>query len=252
MRRLALWLFITLTITACGKKGPLIYPDMLVPAAPANVSALQSGSNIRLSFTLPTKDRASRPLTDLAGVKIFKRDLLAGQDPVCSACISDFSLFKKWFADIPMPEVQRSGNRIVLVDGNVSVGRRYTYKINAFTRDDIDGATSTQVTTDMVVPPLPPVLRAGSQPTEINLEFTGLPLEGTFVGYSLYRTVKGEPFSQLPHILTLIKENSFTDMGLERGTTYTYAARTVVQLASGARVESGLSEGVEARLKDDE
>jgi predicted small lipoprotein YifL len=251
MRTHACLLFILLTLSACGKKGPLIYPDMLVPAAPSDVSAQQSGNNVRLAFTLPTKDRAGRPHTDVAGVKIVKRDSLSGQDPGCTACTSDFTQFKKWFTDIP-GDVQTFGKRVVLLDGAVLGGRSYTYKVTAFTKDDLDGAVSVPVTANVVQPPLPPVLRAVSQPTEVTLEFTGLPLEGTFMGYSLYRAVKGEQFSYLPHVGSLLKENHFTDMGLERGVVYLYAARTVVKLSSGALVESGLSNEIEGKLKDDE
>ena len=251
MHTRALLLLLILILPACGKKGPLIYPDMLVPAAPADVSAQQSGKNIRLAFTLPSRDRAGQPLQDVAGVTIVKRDSLSGQDPGCTSCTSDFTRFKKWFADIP-GEAHVSGKHVVLLDGAVMIGRSYTYKITAFTRDDLDGAVSVPVTANVVQPPQPPVLRAVSHPTEVTLEFVGLPLEGTFVGYSLYRTVKGEPFSYLPHVGSLLKENRFTDMGLDRGTAYMYAARTVVRLTSGALVESGLSDGVEGKLKDDE
>jgi predicted small lipoprotein YifL len=251
MRRHACLLFVLLTLTACGKKGPLIYPDMLVPAAPSDVSARQSGNNVRLTFTLPSKDRAGQPHPDVAGVKIVKRDSLTGQDPGCTACTSDFALFKKWFADIP-GEAQVSGKRVVLLDGAVMSGRSYTYKISAFTKDDLDGAVATPVTANVVQPPLPPVLRAVSQPTEVMLELAGLPLEGTFVGYSLYRAVKGDPFSYLPYVGSLLKENRFADMALERGVTYVYAARTVIRLSSGTLVESGLSNEVEGKLKDDE
>jgi len=46
--------------------------------------------------------------------------------------------------------------------------------------------------------------------------------------------------------------NRFTDVGLERGTSYRYVVRTVARLPSGGRVEGGLSNEVEGRLKDDE
>lgn len=251
MRTLIVLLLTSLAITGCGKKGPLIYPDMLVPAPPADVSSQQSGSSIRLAFTLPTKDRAGQPLHDIAGVRILKRDLQTGQDPGCKACTTDFTLFKKWYADVP-GDAQRFGNRVLMLDGGVSSGRSYTYTFTAFTKDNIDGAVSLPVTTNAVQPPYPPVLAAVSQPTEIHIVFSGMPLEGTFVGYSLYRTVKGEPFPYLPYLATPLTVNHYSDMGLDRGTTYLYAARTVVKLPSGILVESGLSNEVEVRLNDDE
>jgi len=35
MRTIIGMLLVALVVTACGKKGPLVYPEMLVPAAPA-------------------------------------------------------------------------------------------------------------------------------------------------------------------------------------------------------------------------
>jgi predicted small lipoprotein YifL len=251
MRTLACLLFAALILTGCGKKGPLIYPDMLVPAAPADVTAQQSGGNVRLAFTLPTKDRSGRPHTDIAGVKILKRDSLPGLKQVCTACTSDFTLFKKWFIDVP-DGTQRAGNRVVLLDGAVQAGRSYTYTFTAFAKDEIDGAVSSQITVDVVQPPLPPVLTALSHPTEISLQFDSSPLEGAFVGYSLYRTVKGESFTYMPYVSSPLAVSRYTDMGLDRGTAYLYAARTVVRLPSGALVESVLSNEVEGKLRDDE
>lgn len=251
MRTLAGLLFTALLLSGCGKKGPLIYPDMLVPAAPSDVTAQQSGNSIRLAFTLPAKERSGRPLSAVAGARIFKRDLLSGQDPGCAACTSDFSLFKKLYLDVP-DGIQQTGNRVVLLDGAVLTGRSYSYTVSVFSKDGLDGASSPPVTTDMVQPPLPPVVRAKSQPTEVNLEFDGLPLEGRLVGYSLYRTVKGEPFGLLAYTSSPVTAQRYTDVGLDRGVTYLYAAKSVVLLSSGAIVESGLSNQVEATLKEDE
>ena len=251
MRIYAGLFFVTLILSACGKKGPLVYPDMLVPAAPAAVSAQQSGNNIRLTFGIPVKDRSGRPRSDVAGIKIYKRDLMAGQDKGCTSCTADFNLFRTWFLDVP-GESQRFGDRVVILDGGVQSGRSYTYSFSAFAHDGTEGIRSAPVTTDVVLPPLAPVLRAVSLPTEVTLEFVGLPLAGEFAGYSLYRAVKGQPFPYRPYISSLLKENRFTDMGLERGTTYMYAARIVVRLSTGVLVESGLSGEVEGKLQDDE
>ena len=109
MRTLACLLFVALAVTACGKKGPLLYPDMLVPAAPSDVSAQQSGNSMKLSFVLPSKDLAGRNFAGLSGVTIVKRDEAAGQIPGCSSCTTDFSLFRKLNLDPLPPGIQRYG-----------------------------------------------------------------------------------------------------------------------------------------------
>lgn len=253
MRSPACLLFIALAVTACGKKGPLLYPDMLVPAAPSDVSVQQSGSSMKLSFVLPSKDQAGRNFSDLSGVKIIRKDEAAGQIPGCSSCTTDFSPFRKLNLDLLPPDTRRYGSLLVLIDADVHTGRAYSYRVAAVTKDNQEGALSAPVAAVMTLPPLPPVLQVISQPTEIQLEFSGLPpVEGVIAGYNVYRVLKGEAFPFQPLNRELLSSNRFTDVGLERGTSYSYGVRTVVRLPSGGRVESGLSNVVEGRLKDDE
>lgn len=253
MRKLTCLLFVAIALNGCGKKGPLIYPDMLVPAAPSAVSAQQSGNSIKLSFVLPSRDLAGRNFAGLAGVTILKRDEPAGQSPGCSACTTDFSLFRKLNLDPLSPDTRRYGNLLVLLDGDVQTGRTYSYRVSAVASDNQEGALSAPVSADVVAAPLPPVLQSISQPTEIQLEFVGLPSgEGVLAGYNVYRTLKGEAFPLVPLNREPLAGTRFTDVGLERGTSYVYGVRTVVRLPSGGRVESGLSNEAEGRLKDDE
>ena len=254
MRTIVALILVALVGTACGKKGPLVYPEMLVPSAPSNVTAQQSGDSMKLSFVLPSKDRAGRNLSSpVAGVTILKRDAIAGQLYGCSACMDDFFVFRKLNLDILPTGTQRNGNLISLLDGDMRPGRNYSYIVSAVTREGVAGASSTPITSGIVRPPLPPVLQVISQPSEINLEFIGLSsIEGAFAGFNVYRMVKGETFSYWPLNREPLTANHFSDVGLERGTTYVYAVRAVTRLASGSFVESGLSNEVEGKLKDDE
>jgi predicted small lipoprotein YifL len=253
MRKLVCLFSVVITLTACGKKGPLIYPDMLVPAAPSDVSAQQSGNSIKLSFVLPSKDLAGRKYAGLTGVTILRRDEPAGQIPGCSACMTDFTLFRKLNLDLLPPETQRYGSRVVLLDGDVQSGRTYTYRVSAVTRENQEGALSSPAATVVVSPPLPPVVQVISQPTEIQLEIKGMSLRGGGIaGYNINRSLKGEAVPLQPLNRELLTGNQFVDTGLDRRTTYVYHVRTVVRLQTGGSVESSLSNEVEGRLKDDE
>ena len=253
MRTFAVVMFVALVVTACGKTGPLVYPEMLVPAAPSNVAVQQSGSSIKLSFVLPSKDRAGRNISNLAGITILKRDTMAGQPLGCSACTDDFYLFRKLNLDLLPTDAQRNGSLVLLLDGDVQQGRSYSYIVSAFTSDEEAGAASPPIATAMVQPPSPPVLRSISHPTEIDLEFVGLPLtEGSFAGYNLYRSTKGGVFSFWPLNGAPLKAHHFSDEGMEREITYVYVARTVVRLSTGTLVESAPSNEVQGKLKDDE
>lgn len=255
MRTLVVLMFFAVVVSGCGKKGRLIYPEMLVPSAPSNIVAQQFGDSIKLSFVLPSRDRAGRSLAPLTGVTILKRDEPVVQMPGCSACIADYILFRKLNLDLLSPGVQRYGNQLILLDGDVQAGRVYSYRITVIDKEGQEGTFSTPVTTEMVTMMSPPLLQAISQPTEIQLEVVGLPpRDGVIIGYNLYRSSqRGEgAISLVPMNLEPVTGNHYVDMGLERGTTYIYGARTVMMLPSGNRVESSLSNEVEGKLKDDE
>lgn len=252
--RIAMLGGMTLAITACGKKGALVYPDMLVPAAPAAFSAMQSGSGVKIQFVLPDSDRAGNRLNNLAGMKISKRISDASSEQTCRSCMEDYRLFRKLYLDLPPDGAERSGNRLALLDGDVNEGKYYSYVAVPFTKEGVDGASSPQVTVQIVQAVLPPILHAESHPTEIMLSFVSLPpFDGVLVGYNLYRTSQKNGFSHMPvNKAPLVGKEYVDSSGLARGTSYRYMVRAVVRLPSGALVESVVSNEVEGMLKDDE
>jgi len=254
--RIVAWLLLALTLglAACGKRGPLIYPDMLAPAQPTAVSVHQAGQIMKLSFVLPRKDRAGRGLDNLAGVMIHRRVSTSGQAPGCNACTADFSLFRKLFTDAPLADstVQRYGDRLLLLDSDVRTGDDYTYMVTPFTKDALEGQASAPVTASMVQPPPAPALKAQSEPTEIHLTFDAPPpRQGKLVGFNLYRAVQGESLPFVPLNREPLAGMSFVDIGLARNTGYVYAARSVVMMPNGELVESGASGEVAAQLSNE-
>jgi len=253
LERAALVVGMSLLATACGRKGPLIYPDMLVPAAPAAVTAQQSGSAVKLRFAIPDKDRAGRPVKGVAGVKISRRTAEADQRDVCRNCTADYRPFLTLYLDHMPVTTQRFGNRVVLIDSDVTAGYSYSYSIVPFTADGVDGASS-PIADVRVTAPLPaPVLKSESYPTEVRLHFSPQPQAfGRLLGFNLYRrpveTVRSyEPLNREP-----LTGNEYIDSGLERGVRYRYSARALMVLESGDVAESAESQEVEGMLKDDE
>jgi len=253
MLRLCLVVVMALLMSACGKKGRLIYPDLLVPESPSSVTLRQTGPGMKLSFLLPQKDRAGQPLVDLAGVRILKREALPGQPQECSACMDEFRLFKTLYVDVRESSVQRYGTMMIVMDGAVTIGRTYSYQVVPFTKAAVDGQGAPQLTATMVEPPPHPVLRVIPSPTDIRLEFDATPsAKGTLVGYNLYRAVKGETLPFLPLNSAPLQEAHYTDSGLVRHLTYSYAVRMVVRMPAGEMVESSLSNLADGALLNDE
>jgi predicted small lipoprotein YifL len=243
---------VLLSASGCGKKGPLLYPDMLVPAAVSSLTASQSGANVKIAFQLPDKDLAGRQLRDLAGATVFKRVESSLQQPDCPACTDDFRLFRKVYLDLP-ETTQIYGNKVVLLDGETRINTAYSYYVVPFQRDNTAGANSAPVRVRVTPPPLPPVLQVLSAITEIKLEFVApAPEEGSFVGYNVYRSAKNEPMPYLPLNNEPLKDTVYVDSGLERKVTYRYVVRAVVRMPWGGIAESGASNEAEGALKEEE
>lgn len=238
---------------ACGKKGALIYPDMLVPAAPAAVTAQQSGASVKLQFVVADKDRGGRPLHGISGVKISRRAIEVGQKNVCTSCLADYRLFQILYIDHLPANTQRFGNRLILVDDNVSAGNRYSYLVVPFTSDSVDGISSSAAEVHVITPLPAPDLKIQPFPTEVKLQFSSQPLiSGALLGYNLYRWSAVTARLYVPLNREPVKGNEYVDSNLERGVKYRYSVRELIQLASGDIVESAESNEVEGMLKDDE
>ena len=243
----------SLLATSCGRKGALIYPDMLVPAAPASVTAQQSGSAVKLRFILPDKDRAGRPVQGVAGVKISRRVTEADRKDACRSCMTDYLPFRTLYLDHLPTDTQRSGSRLILLDSDVRAGNIYSYSIVPFTVERLDGAASIVADVRVGAPFAAPSLELTAFPTEVKLHFSRQSLlAGQFTGYNIYRSAvaTGRPYQPLNKEPLNVSE--YTDSALERGVSYRYWARAVIRQVSGEVVESMESEEVQGRLKDDE
>lgn len=253
MRNLFLSLILTLALSACGKKGPLHYPDMLLPGAPGAVTVSQSGSAVKLQFVLPDKDRGGRKLTGLAGVKISKRQSDLPREQLCNACLADYILFRTLDLGLLPAEVQRFSSRIVILDSDVATGKTYSYSLVPFGADGLDGSASNPVTISPVTTTPAPLIKAESFPTEIRISFASLPPPvGRFVGYNIYRRTQQDIASYLPLNREPLSGTEYIDSGLARNTPYRYTVRSVVRLENGDVIESLLSNEVAGMLKDDE
>lgn len=240
-------------LTACGKKGVLYYPDMLLPAAPASNSVSQFGSAVKIQFVLPNKDLTGHKLVDLAGVKINKRESDSQEEQICKSCMTGYQLFRRLYLDLLSDDAQRYGDRIVVLDGNVTAGKTYSYNVVPFTKDDADGAASSHMSVRFVQPVPPPTINVESFPTEIRISFAGQQTDAKgFAGYNIYRVTQQNVPSYLPINRAPLTGKDYIDSGLDRNRIYRYTARTVIRLESGGIIESSVSNVVDGMLKNDE
>lgn len=251
--RSALVVGMSFMATACGKKGPLIYPDMLIAAAPSAVTVQQSGSAVKLQFSLPDKNRAGRTIHGVAGVKISRRSAESDKKDVCRSCAADYRYLQTLYLEQLPTNTQRFGNHLITIDSGVVAGNTYSYNVCPFTVDGVDGLLTT--TPDVrVTTPLPaPSLKIESLPTEIKLQISPHPnTSSNTIGYNVYRLSGENVRSYQPLNKEPLKNSDYADTVLERGIQYRYLVRALVRQLSGDVIESAESNEVEGMLKDDE
>lgn len=238
-------------LPGCGKKGPLVYPDLLVPEAPKSVEVQQSENLLLLSFGLPAKDMSGRKLKESVKIRIQRRELGLSEQGECGTCPTDYLSFSIVDPEFPGSAV-RSGERISLFDPDVRIGKRYQYRLVAVDRDGAIGAAAESVRTAVAVPPPAPELQArslhgGYVLLEIRSE---LPPDMKLEGYNIYRASGDEPFAFQP-IATLKTGDRYEDNSVQRGVRYRYAARVIARRGDKVISSSAMSRQVELSLSDD-
>lgn len=234
-------------MSGCGKKGPLLYPDMLVAQPPQQLKVEQSGSRLRLTFDLPEKDLSGRKLEDLEAVLVGRR---VYQELDCISCQDQYQNLQKIDPVLPAP-AQRHGNRIVLIDADVRAGERYQYRLQTVQKGGITGNATVTAVTALLSPPAAPGLKASvAFGGFVVLDITGMLSQGTsLVGYTVYRA---EGDGVLVPITSLASDvTHYEDQSIQRNHTYRYAVSTVVKRSDGVVAESELSAPVTLTVADD-
>jgi len=251
MKRLACSLLLFgLVLAGCGKKGPLISPELLAPAAPT-IAVSQFDRLIRIRVPLPQRDLSGRSLQDLAGIELYRKTSPLGATSECIACEADYMLVRTLHTALQEQPAELYGGVALFEDRDVRAGREYSYYAVSFNQSSVKGPRSVVAKTAVFEAALPPVLTATAEPTEIRLKIQpDVGQHGRVSGYNLYRTFKGEKFSPFPFKNIPVSKESFADSGLVRDRDYQYAVTAIVKGVSGHLQESAFSKVITIRLSD--
>lgn len=250
LRHASLLLASTLLLSAgCGKKGPLLYPDMLIAQPPRQASVEQTGAALRVSFDLPSKDRSGRTLKDLEAVRIARRIC---RDRSCKGCLEAFVELQRIDPGITAP-AERQGDRISWVDTGVRDGETVQYRLQTQQQGGVIGSTVTTRPIQLLAPPVAPLLTAHSAFGGIVLvELQGTQLNSTKAvldGYVIYRATDDNAFQKLAQLPA--GTTRYEDQAVQIGTRYRYVARTLVRRDDGNIAESSQSNAVVVTVGED-
>ncbi|MDD2337041.1 MAG: fibronectin type III domain-containing protein [Geobacteraceae bacterium] len=247
MKKYCFWIGIVLLLVACGKRGPLVLPEALVPAAINDLRVEQKGNRFLVCWSRPGKEEWGGFLENLAGFRVFRRDVLP-PDQDCEECPNAYRVVKLIDPEY-LQDVFQIGSRYCFFDSELQNRNTYQYKVVSFNKDGATSKDSNKVRKTKLVPPAAPVLSAMKTPDSVILQWKipsatqGESLEG----FSLYRK-QGNEVMPLSPIATLKADStSFSDPHMEYGVLYYYAVRTIAKIGPDL-VESDLSNIVEGKF----
>lgn len=245
MKKLFVSLGLTLLfLTACGVKGDLQLKGEPSPQPPAAFTLKQQGDEMLLSWNPPTLNQDGSPLTDLTG---FRIDLYTYHpDRFCQECRDQETIASIRVVN-PAPAFIKN-NTIYYRDSGLDLESGYRYRVYPFTDSGQVGPTAEARRTMLPPPAAPEATRAEELDRGIRL-FWNLPDNiqeyGELLGVNIYQGESNTAFDPDPVNVEPVKGNNFDHFGLNNGTTYHYALRSVI-LADKQVVESALSPVIEA------
>lgn len=248
MKKLLILLPLILMLAACGKRGPLVAPEALVPAPIKDLGVEQKGNRFQVCWSAPGKEEWGGPLKDLAGFRVFRREVLP-PDEDCETCPSAYRQVKTVDPEY-LQDVLRYGSLYCFFDTELRDGKSYQYKVISVDAEGAASQDSNKVRRKKALPVPPPELSAVPAPRGVMIQWRqgALPPGGTLEGFAVYRVQAGEEFMPLAP-MTVVKGDAtgFEDPAMEHGMLYRYAVRTVA-VFEGEKVESDLSNEVEGKF----
>jgi len=115
-------------ITNCGKKGPPIAPETIVPQAINNLKAAVNDKKVKLSWSIPKKNTNGSLLEDLAGFKLFRGKVS------CKKCPPDWYFLVDIDCESPSKLYAKKNEEAEYIDHQVKAGKKYIYRIFSYNR----------------------------------------------------------------------------------------------------------------------
>lgn len=234
----------------CGRKGPLVRPEALIPAQVTDLYATQTVDRLRLSWTIPGRLEGGGKLSDLSGFRVMRREVArSGAD--CPDCQDAWKQIRQVNLEY-LQGVNRIGDRLFYQDNDADEGVTYLYRVIATTKGGLESRPSQAIRRTKRKPLSPPEIKATPSPTAIRLECSAsmLPAEAQGAECVFLRQKQGDP-SSISLVSRTPVNGKFEDIGLGSGITYVYTA-AINATVDREPMESTLSEPVTARLAEPE
>jgi hypothetical protein len=212
---------ILLMVAGCGKKGPPVPWETVVPKRIVDLEAVSREGDGRLQWTIPKENTDKSSLTDLAGFNILRSEgaLIGGE---CKGCgektVVAYEMKLGAQEDV-------KGQKVSVALGDHQPGKVYLYQVVSVNRRKHLSAPSNPAWLYWAEPPQPPQgLRGEGGDKRVDLAWD--PVEEA-TGYHVYRRTEGEAFPLDPANREALATTRFTDLNVENEKRYVYTVRAV-------------------------
>jgi len=217
-----LWIVWMLMVGACAKKSPPVAWQTIVPRRIVDLQATPRQGRLLLEWKTPKENTDKTPLTNLASFQILRSEgTLVGDE--CRGCGGK----PKMIYEMKLaPENFVPGKRVSIFVEDQQPRRVYVYEIVSINRRGHPGAPSNPVTVYWDHPPRAPTT-VSAERGDKRVELSWEPVEGA-TGYDVYRRMEGEEeFPLNPLNREPLKEDHYTDLGVNNDIKYFYSVRAV-------------------------
>ena len=212
---------ILILMVGCGKKGPPVPWESVVPRRVVDLVALPREGRLLLEWTTPRENTDGSPLTDLAESKILRTEGVLIADE-CRGCGEKPKVVYEMKFE---GKSEVTGKKMSVFFEDQEPRKVYVYQVVSVNRRGYPGAPSNPVTVYWDNPPQTPgMVRADRGDKRVDLSWEAV--EGA-TGYHVYRRAEGEEFSLRPLNRALLKTTEYADLNVENEVKYIYSVRAV-------------------------
>lgn len=236
-------LFIATAIwsAGCGKVGPPLPPEILIPRPVVDLTSRQIGPDVRLTWTLPAFNLNGTKATTLLRINVYRQIVPASSPtPGAEEISKQFRGSKIMSIDMVNRDAFMEQGKMVFtdqfpgLDPETLASSQLWYAVKVMNKKKQDAGFSTLAVRQWLpVPPAVAHINFKAEETQIILTWEAPPSTassgGSIVGYSVYRgeqsgVVPSAPLNEEP-----ILNPRYEDRNFQFGKTYYYTVRSVVR-----------------------
>ena len=221
MKNIIFLMCVLIVIGACGRKGPPVSWESVVPKRIVDLEAIPREERLLLEWTSPKENTDKTPLIDLAKFQILRSEgiLIAGE---CRGCGEKTKVVYEMKLD-DKEEVR--GKKVSIFFEDQEARKVYVYQVVSINRRGYPSSPSNPVTVYWDYSPQSPRMVRGERGDK-RVDLYWDPVEGA-TGYNIYRRGEEEEFPLRPLNREPLTVTQYTDLNVENEKRYIYSVRVV-------------------------